>query len=250
MNNGNYPYESGGYERSLDASSQALLLALRVALPCKVVSFDPAKQTISAQPLLAQLLSDGSSEAYPILADVPVFAQRGGGFVVTMPITPGDPCLVVFADRCIDGWFSTAQASPPADFRMHDLSDGFALVGFAPIPQAIPGYSSSSAELRSLSGMQTVKLDVDGTITNKNAAGSTVLMPNGQFVINAPAGVVMNGNLLLNGNMGTAPGAGGSIGKVTLAATITALDLVTPHVASHDTHRHSNPEGGQVGPAV
>ena len=247
MNNGNYPFEAGGFERALDASSQGLALGLRVALPCRVLSFDPVKQTVAAQPVIQQLLSDGSSEAYPALQDVPVYCQRGGGFVVTMPIKAGDPCLVIFGDRCIDNWFAGNEAAP-ADYRMHDLSDGFALVGFAPMPGVVPNYSATAAELRSVSGQQSVKLDPDGTITNKNAAGSTVLSPAGLFTINAPAGIVMNGNLLLNGNMGTAPGQGGAIGKVTLAATITALDLVTPSVASHDKHLHSNPEGGQVGP--
>jgi hypothetical protein len=248
MNNGNYPFESGGFERSLDASGQSLALAMRVALPGRVTAFDATKQTVSVQPVLQQLLSDGSSEAYPELRDVPVFVHRGGGFVVTLPVAVGDPCLVIFGDRCIDSWF-VGNESAPSDYRMHDLSDGFALVSFSPVPKAISAYSASAAEIRSLNGAQTVRLDPDGTITNKNAGGSTVLSPAGLFTINAPAGVVVNGNLLLNGNMGTAPGQGGSIGKVTLAATISAVDLITPHVGSHDTHTHSNPEGGNVGPA-
>jgi Phage protein Gp138 N-terminal domain len=248
MNNGNnYAYESGGFERSQEMSGTNLALGLRVAMPGEVKAFDAQRQTVSVQPMVAQLLGDGSMRSYPLLLDVPVYCQRGGKFVATMPIAAGDPCLVIFADRCIDGWFSNGTESEPADYRMHDLSDGFALVGFAPVPAAVANYSASSAELRSLDGTQSVKLDPDGTITNKNGAGSTVLSPSGAFTINAPAGITCNGNLFLNGDMATAPGYGGT-GKMTLAATIHATDLVTPSVPSHDQHHHADPQGGNVGP--
>lgn len=247
MNNGNYALESGGFERSQDAASQALSLALRVALPCRVVSFDADRQTVSAQPEIAQLLSDESTEDYPVLLDVPVFVQRGGKYVATMPIAEGDPCLVIFGDRCIDAWFSGGSGAAPADFRMHDLSDGFAIVGFSPIPQAVKGYNANSAEMRSLDGTQTVKLDPDGTITNANPAGSTVLNAAGQFIINAPGGIFLNGNTLLAGNLGTNPGFGGT-GMVTLAADLVTSGNVTAGSVSLRGHSHANPEGGNVGP--
>ncbi|MEX3929736.1 Gp138 family membrane-puncturing spike protein [Paraburkholderia sp. BR10936] len=246
MNHGNYPFEQGGFERAQDTASNALSLALRVAMPGRIDFFDPDSQTATVQPMLAQLLADGTSEAYPALPDVPVYCMRGGPYCVTMPVKPGDDCLLVFADRCIDAWFSKGEALPPADYRLHDLSDAYALVGVSPRPKAIPGYKPDSAELRSVDGAQAVTLDPDGTVTNRNSAGSTVLTPAGGFVINAPAGITLNGNTLLVGDLSSTPGNGGS-GQAALANRLTALDITTPNVASHDRHSHNDPQGGNVG---
>jgi hypothetical protein len=248
MNNGNYVGDSGGFERTLDAVATAVKMGLRVAMPGRVVSFDPDKQTVTVQPKIQQLLADGSGEDLPPLSDVPAYCMRGGKFVVTMPITEGDDCLVIFGDRAIDAWFESASEAPPADYRQHDLSDGFALVGFSPIPNAVPKYNPDAAELRNLDGDQYVRLAPDGSITNATAGGSTVLSAAGAFAINAPAGITLNGNTLVIGDLNGAAGNGGT-GGGTWANVIRALDLATPSVASHDTHVHSNPEGGNVGPA-
>jgi hypothetical protein len=247
MNNGNYVGESGGFERTLDAVKQAVSMGLRVAMPGTVLSFDPDAQTVAVQPKIQQLLADGSGEDFPPLPSVPAYCMRGGAFVVTMPIKSGDPCLVIFGDRAIDAWFSSGDHAPPADYRQHDLSDGFAIVGFSPLPQTIPDYNTEAAELRNLDGDQYVRLAPDGSITNATAGGSTVLSAAGAFAINAPAGITLNGNTLLIGNMSSQAGNGGQ-GQAVFANIMRALDFATPNVPSHDTHIHSNPEGGNVGP--
>src|SRR5260363_73502 len=43
----------------------------------------------------------------PLLGDVPVFFPRGGGCTLTFPVQKGDECVVVFASRCIDGWWQS-----------------------------------------------------------------------------------------------------------------------------------------------
>lgn len=86
---------------------------------------------------------------YPVLVNCPVFAMTGGGFVVTMPVAVGDLCLLLFNDRDIDIWFSTGNISPPNTSRAHDLSDGFALVGFRNLPNVVANYSATAAEMRS-----------------------------------------------------------------------------------------------------
>ena len=62
----------------------------------------------------------------PLLVDVPVFFMGN----LVYPIEKGDECLVVFADSCIDSWFMSGGVSMPVSARKHDLSDGFAFVGF------------------------------------------------------------------------------------------------------------------------
>jgi hypothetical protein len=63
---------------------------------------------------------------------VPVHFPSGGGYGLTFPIKSGDHCLLMFSERCIDNWFVNGGTAPPDDFRQHDLSDAFALVGFSP----------------------------------------------------------------------------------------------------------------------
>ena len=102
-----------------EALKQDIFASLHCALPGTVVSFDAEKQTAEIQPAVkAGCLS------YPILADVPVFMP------IPFDVSPGDACLVVFADVDIDSWFETGEATVPRSTRRHSLSDGFAFVGF------------------------------------------------------------------------------------------------------------------------
>lgn len=109
------------------------LMDVHTALPAIIISFDANKRTVSAQPTIQRVFSDGEGKAgadnLPPCVDVPVVFPMGGGYELTFPINKGDECLLIFAERCIDSWFETGRPSEPADFRQHDLSDGFALVG-------------------------------------------------------------------------------------------------------------------------
>ena len=106
------PAEAGALKREVFSS-------LRCALPGEVVSFDSSSQTAVIRPAVL----GRSGRELPLLMDVPVFMP------VPFDVSPGDACLVVFADCCIDSWLAGEDAVPPSG-RMHDLSDGFAFVGF------------------------------------------------------------------------------------------------------------------------
>lgn len=69
---------------------------------------------------------------YPILVDCPYVVIQGGGAYLDMPIAVGDYCLVLFNDRNIDIWWSSANVKEPETKRKHSLSDGIALVGLNP----------------------------------------------------------------------------------------------------------------------
>lgn len=98
----------------------------------KVEKVTPGEQTIEASIQIKRLASDGTSTAYPILVDVPYMVLQGGGAYIDMPIKAGDYCLILFNDRNIDSWWSTANVADPPTKRKHSLSDGFAIVGFNP----------------------------------------------------------------------------------------------------------------------
>lgn len=205
-------------EELLRLAFTAMQTRIWTALPGIVDRFDAARMTVDVQPTINGRLrspkGEISSVQMPKLLDCPVLWQGGGGVTLTFPIAAGDECLVVFASRCIDAWWGQGGVQDAGDIRMHNLSDGFALVGVRSLPRAF-GVSSSEAVLRSDDGETFVKLN-----------------PQGQLVqITAPGGINLNGVLIdANGNVQT-------------SATITADTDVVGGGKSLKTHTHS---GGTI----
>lgn len=78
-----------------------LLCNLRVAMPGVIKTFDAAKQTATVQPTIRENLNVNLQPTpieIPVLQDVPIVMLRAGGVALTMPVTEGDECLLVFAD--------------------------------------------------------------------------------------------------------------------------------------------------------
>lgn len=138
------------------------------ALPCIIVSFDAVAMTCVAQPTIQGNIRrpDGSFENVnmPLLLDVPVIFPNGGGFSLTFPIAAGDEALVVFSSRCIDSWWQLGDIHPQSELRMHDLSDGFAIVGPRSQPRVLSAVSTTSSQLRSDAGDVVIDID-DAKIT-------------------------------------------------------------------------------------
>lgn len=112
--------QSGQKEQIL---MEAMAENLHVALPGEIVSYNSSNRTATVQPVIRNWRQ---KETPPLLLDVPVFFP--GNFII--PVNKGDECLVVFADTCIDAWYQNSGVSTPISARRHDLSDGFAFVGF------------------------------------------------------------------------------------------------------------------------
>lgn len=104
----------------------------------KIEKVTAADQTVEVTLQIKRPATDGTSAAIPLLVDVPYFVLQGGGAYIDMPIAVGDYCIVLFNDRDIDVWWSTANMADPATNRKHDLSDGIAIVGLNPKPSALP----------------------------------------------------------------------------------------------------------------
>jgi len=199
---------------------RSLQSRLWTALPCYVESFDAQAMTVVAIPFIAgrALQLDGTLEDLPIppLGDVPVVYPGGGGATLTFPIEPGDECLVVFASRCIDMWWKYGKVAPPAEGRMHSLSDGFALVGVRSQPNVLANISTTATQLRSNDGSTLIALN-----------------PTAQSIaITAPGGVTINGVTIDSSGNVTAPG-----------------DVKGEGTSLH-THVHTDPQGGDTGVPV
>ena len=133
------------------------------ALPGIFQSFDPEALTAAVQPAIRGEVpgETGAARAVdmPLLVDVPVVFPHGGGYSLTFPIRQGDECLVVFASRCMDAWWQSGGVQSPAEGRMHDLSDGFAIPGPWSQVTKIGSVSASAVQLRSDDGASCVEIE-------------------------------------------------------------------------------------------
>ncbi|WP_285907930.1 Gp138 family membrane-puncturing spike protein [Pseudodesulfovibrio pelocollis] len=225
------------------------------ALPGVVVAFDPAAMTVSVQPSIKGRVErpDGSatSVALPVLVDVPVVFPSGGGFTMTFPIAPGDDCLVVFAARCIDAWWQSGGVQEPMEPRMHDLSDGFALVGPFSQPRTLPAVSAQNVQLRTNDGLASVTIMPDYTITAYNPAASITLTPDGEINAEADARILLRApHLEIAANAITLAGLDGSgaaatiTGDITLDGSLTSTGDQVAEGVSQVHHVHTGVQAG------
>lgn len=228
-------------EEAHAAQIEGRLKDLHTFLPGIIASFDPDTQTASVQPAIKRIFTEKGAVNLPLCVDVPVAFPGGGDFFLTFPVQPGDECILLFSERAIDNWHVSGGTQAPAEYRMHDLSDGIAIVGLNSQPRKIPSFNSDDTELRSRDGQTHITMKPDGTIKNVNAGGSTELTPAGQFIIKAPGGIVLDGNTTLKGDMTSTAGNGGT-GACDFAGDVTAQGT------SVHTHTHPGDSGGTTGP--
>jgi hypothetical protein len=136
----------------------------------KIEKVTPAKQTVEVTLQIRRPAADGTSSAIPLLVDVPYMVLQGGGAYIDLPITAGDYCIVLFNDRDIDTWWSTANVADPSTNRKHDLSDGIAIVGLNPKTSPLP-MEGSTVGLRGGSH----KVNIDNAAEKFDALFSDIL---------------------------------------------------------------------------
>jgi hypothetical protein len=122
----------------LDAQKADIFSTFHCVQIGKIEKVTPDEQTVEVTLQIRRPATDGTSSAIPLLVDVPYMILQGGGAYIDMPITAGDYCIVLFNDRDIDVWWSTANMADPATTRKHDLSDGIAIVGLNPKTAVMP----------------------------------------------------------------------------------------------------------------
>ncbi|MGY2438550.1 Gp138 family membrane-puncturing spike protein [Pseudomonas sp. SDO52101_S400] len=177
---------------------------IQTAVPGIIQSFNADHMTCTVQPAISGLVRDETGALtgtdLPLLTDCPVQFPAGGGCTLTFPVKPGDECLVVFSSRCIDSWWQSGGVQAQADLRMHDLSDGFVLLGFRSQPRVIGGISGSAAQLRTDDGAAFVEVDSVTHAINAVTAGAALVSAQGNITLTAPL-VTINGDVKVNGRV-------------------------------------------------
>lgn len=186
----------------------------------EIVSFNPSTQTAEVQIKMLRMMN-GELKQYPVLVDCPCVVLSGGNGRLTMPINPGDSCLVLFNDKDIDNWYSGGQTVSPRTERKHSFSDAIALVGIRNKQNEISGYLNNGVELKY--GGSTIKLENNKvTVTNATA---TVEM-------NSATVTVTSTNISLVGNV-----------AVTGSFSVNGKDIGPNHVHSGVSRGNSNTNG-------
>ena len=201
--------------------------------------------TIDVQPVINREVK-GESIKLPLFVKVPPVFMQGGTSYTAHPISVGDYCLLIFTERCFDRWYSGQDERRPAEFRMHDYSDGLAIVGINPLAAAItiPGVIQHTGDANQ-----------DGDYThqgNRTQTGDYVL--EGDFTqtgnMEITGDFVLNGNMTVNGNIvcsgsiaaGNFTGLGG--GTMTSDADIETTGDVKAGDISLVSHVHGGVESG------
>ena len=192
---------------------------LWTAIPGIVQSFDPVAMTCEIQPAVQgkRREEDGSIALVnlPLLLDCPVIFPHAGDCSLTFPVRQGDECLVLFSCRAIDLWWQSGGVQPPVEVRMHDLSDGFALVGVYSQPNVIPNVSTSAVQLRSNDGQAFMEINpathnisistpTDVSVACKDLTISCqkmIVNASSEFTVSAPQ-INLNGQILGGGDGG------------------------------------------------
>lgn len=210
----NYSETLATPETATDQQIQQNQLNLHTALPAKVVSFNPSKQTVTLAVQIKMQLADGNGADIPPLVDVPVSFPRGGGFAVTFPLKAGDEGIAIFSERCIDGWWQNGTASTPLDFRLHDLSDAMFIPGICSVPKTIKSFFNDGLSMQTLDG------------------GTFIRITNGKILI--------QGNIEHQGDT-SQKGSHKSTGVISSDADVKAGGI------SGKTHKHAGDSGGKTG---
>lgn len=197
------------------------------SIPGHFLSFDPETQLAQVQIGIVRIDSNGSTFEPSPLIECPVAFLGGSEFFIEHQIDPGDECLVIFSQRCIDGWVNTGGVANNPIMRFHDFSDAAILPGLRSQPNKITNFNNDGVRLRNKAGDKYIWLKKDGT------ADITV------DTLNINGNIVHNGDTTQTGDV-----------DITGEATV-SVDVVGGGISLKD-HKHSGvqPGGGQSGPPV
>lgn len=178
----------GENKQLIDTMAKAIKQALsnvHTATIAKITKVNA--KTINCQPVINRVVR-GVSIELPEFVEVPPLFMQGGGSYTAHPIAVGDYCLLIFTERCFDRWYGGQDFKSPLELRMHDYSDGIAIVGINPLQAAItiPGIIQQTGDTNQdgnythqgnydLTGDFTLvgDLDITGGVTINTVPGYT-----------------------------------------------------------------------------
>jgi Phage protein Gp138 N-terminal domain len=135
----------------LAGALDARLKGVRVALVCRVETYDAPTQTCSLQPLQYEGYFDETgtrvAEKLPVIASVPVSFPGCGAFSITWPLNRGDTVTMICSSSSLDRWLSLGGEVDPIDDRRHHITDGIAFPGVRDLQHVLPASAMDAAAM-------------------------------------------------------------------------------------------------------
>jgi hypothetical protein len=164
-------------------SFSRMMLGVNTAIPGIVTAWDAASNLATVRPAIRmQIIRPDGAVDYldlPAVENVPACLPRStaGGVLLTVPIKPGDACLLIFSQRAIDHFVQHGGIQNPltsdrpdlCEMRHHDLSDAIMLPGLWSIPDAVENWANDALELRTEDGSVKLALKSSGIEITGNA---------------------------------------------------------------------------------
>jgi hypothetical protein len=192
---------SSNIEQLLEVSIDSKLVDVHTCLPGKIVNFNAETQLAQIQIQINRIFEDeNSNESFsqiPVLVDVPLLFTQTQDFTITVPVKPGDECIVFFSERDIDHWHNNGDISNPRTRRRFDFSDGFCLPMVSSLPNKISNYNPDNLEIRKKDGTSKIVIKSNGDIEIFNSSKIDVTTPE----LNINANVNITGTLDVDGNI-------------------------------------------------
>jgi hypothetical protein len=131
------PLASPDIVSAILAVIDAQIAEVHVAIPARVLRYDPTTQQVDAQILVKREYPDEFANRQlesSIVSNVPVQFLGSGSYSDTFPIAIGDTGLLVFCHSSIDRILSTDGSIPvdPVLNQHHDVNDAVYLPGWRP----------------------------------------------------------------------------------------------------------------------
>jgi len=195
--------------------------------------------TINCRPVINRIV-DGVSINLPEFVDVPVLVAQGGGSYTAYPVAVGDYVALFFTERCFDRWWNGQDYQPPLELRMHDYSDGIALLGLNPLAGLIPipttikqvGDTVQIGDYTHTGNRdQTGNYVHEGNVTrvgDMNVTGDMLLTGD----------LTVDGNIICTGNISAASFSGPAGGTMVALGDISTTGEVTAGGKNLSTHTH------------
>lgn len=130
MSNRDPDSQYGDLVQSLDFFFDQKMKDIHTAMPGRIVSYTAEKKRAIVSPAIDILLTNGRRMKRAALVDIPVIHPSGGGFVVHIPLVPGDSVMLVFSERGLSRFKESFDISPPELGVFFNMKDGVAFPGF------------------------------------------------------------------------------------------------------------------------
>lgn len=187
------------FEENVLNTVQNVIADTRIALPCKVLSFDGIK--VNVQPLTKITKTVGDKETFvefPVIENVPVIIPyaQSLGLSLTLPLSAGDNGLLIISDRELSSFVNGDGLTPKQPYkqnvfsntRSRNLKDAIYIPGLSPNSKSL-SVDTSHIELRNKVRSIYISLGEDGIKLTENSTelslqnGNVTLKTSGNFSV-------------------------------------------------------------------